>query len=56
MFSVGSVSRLYSEDEGEELGEARTEGSQSRQTGKYGRESRGTLKQESLCWRGPGAV
>jgi hypothetical protein len=30
-----------------------SEGCQSRQTIKYGHESRGTLNQESLCWRGP---
>jgi hypothetical protein len=32
------------------------EGSQSRQTVKYGHESRGARNQESLCWRGPAAI
>jgi hypothetical protein len=32
------------------------EGSQGRQTVKYGHESRGTRNQESLCWRGPVAI
>jgi hypothetical protein len=33
-----------------------SEGSHSRQTVKYGLESRGTRNQESLCWRGPAAI
>jgi hypothetical protein len=33
-----------------------SEGSQSRQTVKYGYESRETRNQEPLCWRGPAAV
>jgi hypothetical protein len=32
------------------------EGSQSRQTVKYGCESRGTLNQEAMCWRRPAAI
>jgi hypothetical protein len=32
------------------------EGPQSRQTVKYGHESRGTWNQVSLCWRGPAAI
>jgi hypothetical protein len=33
-----------------------SEGSQSRKAVKYGRESRGTLNKESLCWREPAAL
>jgi hypothetical protein len=36
--------------------ERSSEDSQSRQTVKYGHESRGTKNQEPLCWRGPAAV
>jgi hypothetical protein len=35
---------------------ASSEGSQSRQTVKYDHESRGTMNQKSLCWRGPAAI
>jgi hypothetical protein len=34
----------------------RSEGSQTRQTVKYGHDPRGTRNQESLCWRGPAAI
>jgi hypothetical protein len=33
-----------------------SEDAQSRQTVKYGLESRGARNQESLCWRGPAAI
>jgi hypothetical protein len=33
-----------------------SEGFQSRQTVNYGRESRGSRNQESLCWRGPATI
>jgi hypothetical protein len=35
---------------------SQAEGSQSRQTVKYGHESRGTGNQESVHWRGPAAI